>query len=77
MTRYNDIQTANKRAYRDNIKRQCQIVDPNIDEATIDRVVETGGSVDVSGLSLRSLVSLSHLTSLLLHSWVRGSNHLA
>eukprot|EP00038_Savillea_parva_P030338 m.77173 g.77173 ORF g.77173 m.77173 type:complete len:308 (-) comp9117_c0_seq1:2211-3134(-) len=47
MTRYNDIQTANKRAYRENIKRQCQIVDPNIDEATIDRVVETGGSVDI------------------------------
>jgi len=47
MTRYNDIQTANKRAYRDNIKRQCQIVDPDIDEATIDRVVETGGSVDI------------------------------
>lgn len=48
MTRYNDIQTKNKQAYRDNIRRQCQIVDPNIDEATVDRVVETGGSVDVS-----------------------------
>lgn len=47
MTQYNDIQAANKRKYRDAIKRQCQIVDPNIDDSTVDRLLETGGTAEI------------------------------
>lgn len=42
MTRYNDIQAANKRKYRESVKRQCQIVDPNISDDVVDQVLDNG-----------------------------------
>eukprot|EP00041_Stephanoeca_diplocostata_P012728 m.213906 g.213906 ORF g.213906 m.213906 type:complete len:306 (+) comp19064_c0_seq1:368-1285(+) len=47
MTEYNDIQSGHKRKYRDAIRRQCKIVDPDIDEATVDHILETGGSTEI------------------------------
>eukprot|EP00730_Choanoeca_flexa_P016745 TRINITY_DN7976_c0_g1_i1.p1 TRINITY_DN7976_c0_g1~~TRINITY_DN7976_c0_g1_i1.p1 ORF type:complete len:302 (+),score=93.05 TRINITY_DN7976_c0_g1_i1:194-1099(+) len=42
MTRYNDVQAENKRKYAESVKRQCRVVDPDIDEETMERVIEHG-----------------------------------
>eukprot|EP00045_Choanoeca_perplexa_P009547 m.92413 g.92413 ORF g.92413 m.92413 type:complete len:302 (+) comp14944_c0_seq1:210-1115(+) len=42
MTRYNDVQADNKRKYAESVKRQCRVVDPDIDEETMERVIEHG-----------------------------------
>lgn len=47
MTQYNDIQAANKRKYRDAIKRQCKIVDPDIDDSTVDSLLERGETAEI------------------------------
>lgn len=47
MTTYNNIQAANKRKYRDAIKRQCKIVDPDISDATVDHLLETNTTADI------------------------------
>lgn len=47
MTQYNDIQAANKRKYREAIKRQCLIVDPDIDDSTVDNLLERGETADI------------------------------
>lgn len=47
MTKYNDIQAANKRKYREAIKRQCKIVDPDIKEETVDYLMETGATSEI------------------------------
>lgn len=47
MTQYNDIQSANKRKYRDAIKRQCKIVDPDIDDRTVDTLLERGETAEI------------------------------
>lgn len=47
MTTYNNIQAANKRKYRDAIKRQCKIVDPQISDATVDHLLETNTTADI------------------------------
>lgn len=47
MTEYNDIQAANKRKYRDMIKRQCQVVDPTISDQVVDNLIETGTTSDI------------------------------
>jgi len=46
MRRYNELQQDNKSKFRDNIRRQCQIVKPDITEEEVENVVKTGG-VDI------------------------------
>jgi len=47
MTRYNDIQARHKKKYRDAIKRQCKIVDPQVTDEVIDAYVENGQSAEI------------------------------
>jgi len=47
MSTYNDIQSANKRKYREAIKRQCKIVDPDIKDETVDDLLESGMTTEI------------------------------
>lgn len=42
MTRYNDVQAENKKKLAESIRRQVQVVDPNISEEAMEQVVENG-----------------------------------
>jgi len=53
MSTYNDIQSANKRKYREAIKRQCKIVDPDIKDETVDDLLESGMTTEVQTRAVR------------------------
>jgi len=42
MTRYNDVQAENKKKYTESVRRQCQVVNPDVTEDAVQQVVENG-----------------------------------
>lgn len=70
MSGYNDVQAENKRKYRETIKRQCKIVDPDIDDSKVDNMLETG---TVEGIFTGKRVSLRGERGVFSNSMVKGA----
>jgi len=52
MSHFSELQAANKQKQRDQLKRQCKIVDPNITDEAIDNIAENGAENIFSGKRL-------------------------